>query len=182
MAPLAPKDNPRTLLTAANAAFTRLEASNPALYLKLTNAYIKSGFHDSFDVQVALNQLPAGADKTALKKFFASPAALTLALKDALGGTVSGVGKAIAKGAGVVGGLPQNVGNAVGKGLESNVEPLAGIAGILSTLTNANTWLRIGEGVLGIVLIGIGLFAVTKSTDAGKAVASTAVKAAKIIK
>jgi hypothetical protein len=182
MAPTLPADNPRTLLNAANAAFTRLEASNPTLYKALTDAFIKSGLHDSFDVQVALNRLPNGTDKTALKKFFASPAALALAVSDAIGGAVKGVGGAIAKAGGIVGGLPQNVGDAVGKGLVSTVEPLAGIAGVLSTLTSPNTWLRIGEGVLGIVLIAVGVVAITKSTNAGKAITSTAVKAAKIIK
>lgn len=64
----------------------------------------------------------------------------------------------------------------------SDLNPVNGIASVISTLSSPNTWLRVGEGVLGIVLIAIGLLAITKSTPAGQALASTAVKAAKVIK
>jgi hypothetical protein len=176
-----PATDPHTLLNAANAALNRLEAANPGLYKSLTDAYIKSGLKNSASVQTQLNRLPAGSDKTALQHFFASPAALALAITEAIGSSVQGVGKVIAKGGGIVGGLPQNVGNAAGKGLEANVEPLAGIAGILSTLTSPNTWLRVGEGILGLLLLTVGVVAITKSTPVGKAVTNTAGKVAKYI-
>lgn len=46
-------------------------------------------------------------------------------------------------------------------------------------LTQANTWLRIAEGLLGIVLIGVAL---AKLTGADNAVAKAAVTAAKVVK
>jgi hypothetical protein len=177
-----PTESPRSIVTAAQAAFTRLQKTNPTVFKALTDAYIKAGLHDSFDVQVALNRLPAGADKTALHKFFASPAALGLAISDAIKPGIQGIGDVIGKGAGIVGTLPQNVGDAVGKGLVSTVEPLAGIAGVLSTLTQRSTWLRIAEGLLGLTLVGIGVLAITRSTPAGKAIESGVKTAAKVVK
>jgi hypothetical protein len=63
----------------------------------------------------------------------------------------------------------------------SGLNPVSGIASVLSTLTNANTWLRVGEGILGLLLITVGVVAITKSTSAGKALASTAGKVAKVV-
>jgi hypothetical protein len=63
-----------------------------------------------------------------------------------------------------------NVTGALGVGTDVN--------GFVSALTQRATWLRVGEGLLGIVLIAIGVSAFAKSTSVGQ----TAVKAAKLIK
>lgn len=47
---------------------------------------------------------------------------------------------------------------------------LTDLSGFLSALTQRNTWLRIGEGLLGLMLIGIGVAALTKGTPIGSAI------------
>ena len=56
------------------------------------------------------------------------------------------------------------------------VGALTDINGFVSALTQRNTWMRIGEGVLGLLLIGIGVAALTKGTPIGAAI-RTGVKA-----
>lgn len=65
---------------------------------------------------------------------------------------------------------------------------LTDISGLATALTQRNTWLRIGEGALGVLLIGIGVMALTRNTPVGQAVktgvgvASNVVPAGKIAK
>lgn len=47
-----------------------------------------------------------------------------------------------------------------------------GVADFLSRLTSANLWMRIGEAVLGIVLIAIGLARITHAVPIATAIAS----------
>lgn len=58
---------------------------------------------------------------------------------------------------------------------------LTDISGLATALTQRNTWLRIGQGALGILLIGIGVAAVTRSTPIGEAVQKTAKTAAGVV-
>lgn len=51
---------------------------------------------------------------------------------------------------------------------------LTDISGFVSALTQRNTWLRIGEGILGLLLVGIGIAAVTRGTPVGAAVRKAA--------
>lgn len=44
------------------------------------------------------------------------------------------------------------------------------VTGFLSALAQRNTWLRVGEGVLGLLLIGIGVAAITRNTPLGSAI------------
>lgn len=60
---------------------------------------------------------------------------------------------------------------------------LTDLAGFVTALTQRNTWLRIGEAVLGLLLVGIGVAAVTRGTPIGSAIRATPVgKAAKVLK
>lgn len=92
--------------------------------------------------------------------------------KHGAGSNIPGIGSAVGQGNDNLG-VPNNI--------PSPTDALSGIASTLSALSSPNTWLRIGEGLLGLLLITVGVVAITKSTDAGKAVANTAVKAAKVI-
>lgn len=76
------------------------------------------------------------------------------------------------------GSLQDEINNA--KGLAGVVAP--DIGGFLSALVNKNTWLRIGEGVIGIILLGIGVSVIAKSTSAGQAATKVAKTAAKVVK
>jgi len=59
---------------------------------------------------------------------------------------------------------------------------LTDLSGFVSALSQKATWVRIGEGVLGLVMIAIGLTMISKGTAVGNA-AGTAVKTAtKVIK
>ena len=69
---------------------------------------------------------------------------------------------------------PASVGS-IGESLDATL-PSLDITGFLSTLTNRNTWLRVGEAVLGLLLVGIGVAAITKGTAIGSAI-RTGVKA-----
>jgi hypothetical protein len=57
---------------------------------------------------------------------------------------------------------------------------LTDLPGFLSALTQRNTWLRVGEGFLGLILIGIGVFAITRSQPIGKAAIKTASTVGKV--
>ncbi len=59
---------------------------------------------------------------------------------------------------------------------------LTDVNGFVSALTQRATWLRLGEGVLGLILIAVGVIALTKSSSIGQAAQKTAGTAAKFIK
>lgn len=91
-------------------------------------------------------------------------------------GTGGAVGGAIEKGL--------NPGAAGSEAIEKFKEAggvLTDISGLATALTQRNTWMRIGQGALGMLLIGIGVMAVTRSTPIGSAVKSTAGTAAKVL-
>lgn len=54
----------------------------------------------------------------------------------------------------------------------SGIPGVTDVTGFLSALAQRNTWLRVGEGVLGLLLIGIGVAAVTRNTPLGSAIRS----------
>lgn len=74
---------------------------------------------------------------------------------------------------------PKGVGS-IGESVDAVGIPGSGVltdvGGFLSALTQRNTWLRIGEGVLGLLLVGIGVAAITRGTPIGSAI-RTGVKA-----
>lgn len=60
---------------------------------------------------------------------------------------------------------------------------LTDLAGFVTALTQKNTWLRVGEAVLGLILVAIGVAAVTKGTPIGSAIRATPVgRVAKLAK
>ncbi len=78
------------------------------------------------------------------------------------------------------------LGNVITGGLSGAVgatgTALTDLSGFVSALSQKATWVRIGEGVLGLVMIAIGLTMISKGTAVGNA-AGTAVKTAtKVIK
>lgn len=70
----------------------------------------------------------------------------------------------------------------IGTAIGQTGTALTDLNGFVSTLTQRATWIRIGEGVLGVILIAVGVMAMTRSSSVGQAATSTAVKAAKLIK
>lgn len=91
---------------------------------------------------------------------------------NAVKGTLGGVSNAAA----AVGKTGQEVGAAAAQGLTVDV------GGFLSALVNPHTWLRIGEGVIGILLLGIGVSIVAKSSSAGQTATKVAKTAVKVVK
>ena len=58
--------------------------------------------------------------------------------------------------------------------LQQNAKDTAGQSGTLQDffkrIANPNLWLRIGEGVLGLILIAAGMYSLTKNTGTGTAI------------
>jgi hypothetical protein len=72
-------------------------------------------------------------------------------------------------GGAAIGGVTQQAVTGVGQ-----TTPVQLTQGILSVLQNGNLWLRIGEGILGIVLIAIGIAKLTNAVPAATKIAKTA--------
>jgi hypothetical protein len=128
--------------------------------------------------QVRAHGFPKQA--AAIEAFWSDPAAwdyekkLASGAANAVKGTLGGVSNAAA----AVGQTGQNVAGDVGQGLASAFD----VSGLISAIVNKNTWLRIGEGVIGILLLGIGVSIVVKSTSAGQTATKVAKTAAKVVK
>lgn len=121
----------------------------------------------------------AGFPKQAsdIESFWSDPGAwdyekkLATGAANAVKGTLGGVSNAAA----AVGQTGQNVAGAVGAGLVDT-------AGFLSALVNPHLWLRVGEGLIGILLLGIGVSIIAKSSSAGQSAVKVAKTAAKVVK
>ena len=117
---------------------------------------------------------------SALDAFWGDPGAweyekkLASGAANALKGALGGVSHASA----AVGQVGDNVAKDVGAGLASAFD----MSGLISAIVNKNTWLRIGEGLIGIILLGIGVSIVAKSTSVGKSVTKVAKTTAKVVK
>jgi hypothetical protein len=116
----------------------------------------------------------------AIEAFWSDPGAwnyekkLAIAAGNAVGKTLSGISNSAA----AVGQAGQNIAGDVGSGLASAFD----VSSLVSAIVNKNTWLRIGEGVIGIILLGIGVSIVAKSTSVGKSATKVAATAAKVVK
>jgi hypothetical protein len=78
------------------------------------------------------------------------------------------------------------VGRTIGGWLASNplrdISDIARVASLgIGFLINPQSWLRVGEAVAGVVLIGGGILILVWSTDAGKQVGGTLGQAAKAV-
>lgn len=111
----------------------------------------------------------------AIGAFWSDPSAWTFEKQLAAGGgnLVKGVGNTIANAGGAVGQVNANVAADVGKGLASAFD----MSSLISEVSNKNFWLRIGEGLIGIILLGIGVSIMAKGTP----VASAATKAGRAV-
>ena len=114
----------------------------------------------------------------AIGSFWSDPGAWNYEKKLANGSAnaVQGALGGVSNAASAVGQTGQNVAGAVGQGLTVDV------SGFLSALVNPHTWLRIGEGVIGILLLGIGVSIVAKSSSAGQTATKVAKTAVKVVK
>lgn len=74
---------------------------------------------------------------------------------------VKGVGKAVADALGGAGQQIAKIPSAIGAGLAPITNPLSGITGFLTGLTQANLWLRITEVAIGVVLLAVGVARLT---------------------
>lgn len=117
---------------------------------------------------------------SAIESFWSDPGAWDYEKKLATG-AANGVKNAlggVSNAAAAVGQTGQNVAGDVGAGLTSTFD----LGGLISAIVNKNTWLRIGEGAIGIILLGIGISIVAKSTSAGQTATKVAKTAAKVVK
>jgi hypothetical protein len=78
---------------------------------------------------------------------------------------VGGVAKAVGDAANGLAKFLNSAGPAAGataKSLTSDLNPLAGIASAISAFTSKNLWMRVGEVVVGVILLAIGVNALFK--------------------
>lgn len=73
---------------------------------------------------------------------------------------------------------PQSGGTGPGLSLPNPLSGLESVSGFFSTLTQANTWIRVAEVLLGAALLIIGLAKLASGTEVGKAAKGIAMKAA----
>lgn len=116
----------------------------------------------------------------AIQSFWSDPEAWAYEVKLATGaanavkGTVGGVSNA----AGAVAQTGQGVANATFQGLASAFD----MSSLISAVLNKNLWLRLGEGAIGILLLGIGVSIMAKSSSVGSATIRAGKTAGKLVK
>lgn len=161
---------------AFDAAFTQLKALDPNMYQTLiadqqnwTGSFTLQMRHD-LDI-LRSHGFPQTAN--AIQDFWSDPAAWNYETQvaGAGGNAVKKTLQPVATAAAATGQVGQNVANSVFQGLTWPQ--------FLGTLTNKNTWLRVGEAVMGLTLLAIGVAVVAKSTSTGSAVIKTAKKVVK---
>jgi hypothetical protein len=149
---------PEQKASAGLAALQRLQLTQPDLQKKLSKDWSAAKFAYTSAVRADVAKVKEPATRAALNAWFSDPkavAAWTNALGGAVGAATQGTGDAIGSGASVIGNVPGEVGSAVGQGLANSFQ--GGILGFLGAFTNANTWLRVGEVVLGLLLVVAGV-------------------------
>lgn len=165
---------PEQKASAGLAALQRLKLAQPDLSARLSKDWSAANLTYSATVRADVAKVTDPATRSAINAWFSDPAAVavfTKGLGDAAGSVTKGAGDAIGSTAGVVGGLPQNVGAAVGQGLADSFQ--GGILGFLGALTSGNTWLRIAEAILGLLLLTVGVLklagpSIAHATPAGR--------------
>lgn len=65
-------------------------------------------------------------------------------------------------------------------GTSSFPNPFGSVTDFLALLANGNTWVRVGEVVLGLLILGVGVNAALKHNDAYKSVTGTVKKVGKV--
>jgi hypothetical protein len=165
---------PEQKASAGLAALQRLQLTQPAVATKIGADWSAAKLTYTAAVRTDVGKVTDPATRSALTAWFSDPAAVaayTKAIGGAVGSAVKGTGDAVGSGAAAVGTLPAGVGAAVGQGLADSFQ--GGILGFLGALTSANTWLRVGEVVLGVLLVIAGVVklagpAALSATPAGR--------------
>jgi hypothetical protein len=149
---------PEQKAAAGMAALQRLQLTQPDLQKKISADWSAAKLTYSAAVRADVAKVKEPATRAALNAWFSDPkavAAWTKAIGGAVGGATSDLGGGLAPGVDAITGLPQGVGSAVGEGLANSFQ--GGILGFLGALTSGNTWLRVGEVVLGLLLVVAGV-------------------------
>lgn len=165
---------PEQKASAGMAALQRLQLTQPDLAKKIGADWSAAKLTYSTQVRADVAKVSEPATRAALGAWFSDPkavAAYVKAIGGAVGGAVKGTGDAIGSGASAVATLPAGVGNAAAQGLADSFQ--GGILGFLGALTSGNTWLRVGEVVLGLLLVVAGVVklagpAALKATPVGR--------------
>lgn len=163
----------QNLIADAEAAWYAVDASNSTLAHKLRNDFKAAGYVVNVAVSNDLNQVSAMggsfvADGDTLRRFYSNRSAVQESINTGLGTTLLDLASNLGNAAGKAGKAATGLGAAVPKG--SDVLPHVDIPGFLSALVNPHTWLRVGEAVMGLMLLAIGVGIMAKSSPAGSAV------------
>lgn len=169
--------------TAFDKAATELKVLDPTQYAAIQSD--QAGWTGTYTWQMRhdvdlIRQHGFPRQAAAIESFWSDPQAwdyekkLANGIAKGVAGSLSGIPNAAAATAKV----GQNVGAAVGAGLAQTFD----MGSLVSALTNKNTWLRIGEGVMGLMLIAIGVGIMAKSSSVGSAIKPVAKTATKVLK
>lgn len=149
---------PKEKATAGFAALQRLQLTQPDLAKAISVDWSAAKLTYSAAVRADVAKVKDPATRSALAAWFSDPKAVeawTKSIGGAVGSAIGETGDAIGAGASAVGTLPTGVGNAAGQGLTDTYQ--GAISGFLNALSSANTWLRVGEVVLGVLLVVVGV-------------------------
>lgn len=145
------------------------------LVQKFASDFVSAGFGPSTAVFADISTIhqvsPSDAD--ALSAMLNDRAALTSFVQAGLSGMLTPISDTLSNAFGGKNGianLPSNTIPSVTSGLNSglNATGIGAVYGLASALTQRNTWIRIIEGFVGLVILGVGVAALTKNTSAGK--------------
>ncbi|MBO2460968.1 hypothetical protein [Actinomadura violacea] len=161
MAPTPPPTSAaaKSKYNAVAAALTRVKAKNPALAQRTVQDWVSGGFKLSTQLQADIAMIAAisPSDATTIRNGMNDPGVQALAISGFVSPAMNAIGNTVGNVAERVGNLPQNTLKAVGDGLHNTLD----VAGVLSTLLDPDTWLRVAEVVLGGALIVVGLIKLT---------------------
>lgn len=123
---------------------------------RFVQAFIADGMKRGIQTTLVLNLIrtKSVADYNALVRFLNDKNAVTTAINVGFSPFRGAIANSVPQGASSIANSIPQVGNAVVGGLHNAADVGAGF---LSALTNGNTWLRVAEVTLGIVLVVVGL-------------------------
>lgn len=145
------------------AALGRVKAKNPALAQRTVQDWVTAGFKINGQVQSDISMISAisGRDATIIRDGMSDPSVQALAVTGFVSPAMQAIGSTVGSTGTLVGNLPQGTLKATGEGLHQALD----VAGVLSTLMDPDTWIRVAEVVLGGALILVGLAKLTNIVD-----------------
>jgi hypothetical protein len=145
-------------IDAATAALKDVERRKPGLGQQFVSDFVSSGFQRSLSVTADLMAIKtvSVSDYNAVMAFINDPNALAVAINAGFAPFRGAIANTVPQAAGNIAQAGAAAPGAVFNGLH-NASKVIDVPGFLGALANGNTWLRVAEVTLGIVLVVVGL-------------------------